>query len=71
MSWWKRKKCPLCKSVVKPKHKLSEVRLETADGTLELEVCPKCAYILDKTADVLLGKTRDTKASDKKSGGEE
>lgn len=59
MSWWKRKKCPLCKSVIKPKHKLSEVRLETADGPLELEVCPKCAYILDKSADVLLGKPRD------------
>lgn len=59
MSWWKRKKCPLCKSVVKPKHKLSEVRLETADGPLELEVCPKCAYILDKTADILMEKPRD------------
>ena len=59
MSWWKRKKCPLCKSVVKPKHKLSEVRLETADGPLELEVCTKCAYILDKSADILLGKPRD------------
>jgi ribosome-binding protein aMBF1 (putative translation factor) len=59
LAWWKRKKCPLCKSVIKPKHKVSEVRIDTADGPLELEVCPKCAYILDKTADILMEKPRD------------
>lgn len=58
MSWWKRKKCPLCKSVIKKNMKLSEVRIDTADGILELEVCPKCAYVIDKSADLLLDKPR-------------
>ncbi len=58
MSWWKRKKCPLCKTVIKKKHKTAEFRIETADGLLELEVCGKCAYVMDKSADVLLGKDR-------------
>ena len=58
MSWWKRKKCPLCKTVLKKKHKIAEFRVETADGTLELEVCGKCAYVMDKSADILLAKDR-------------
>lgn len=61
MSWWKRKKCPLCKGVIKKKMKLAEVRVDTADGLLELEgVCPKCAYIIDKSADILMDKPRHT-----------
>lgn len=59
MSWWKRKKCPLCKTVIKKKMKVSEVRIETAEGILELEVCPKCAYVIDKSADILLDKPRN------------
>lgn len=59
MSWWKRKKCPLCKTVIKKNMKMSEVRIETAEGILELEVCPKCAYVIDKSADILLGKPRN------------
>ena len=58
MSWWKRKKCPLCKTVIKKKHKSAEFRIDTAEGLLELEVCGKCAHIMDKSADVLLSKDR-------------
>lgn len=58
MSWWKRKKCPLCKTVIKKKHKTAEFRIETADGLLELEVCGKCAHVMDKSADILLAKDR-------------
>jgi len=59
MSWWKRKKCPLCKTVIKKKMVMAEVRIQTADGLLELDVCPKCAHIIDKSADVLMGKQRN------------
>lgn len=58
MSWWKRKKCPLCKSVLKKKHKTAEFRIDTAEGVLELEVCMGCATIMDHSADILMGKPR-------------
>lgn len=59
MSWWKRKKCPLCKTVFKKKHKTAEFRIDTADGPLELTVCMGCATIMDKSADILMGKSRE------------
>lgn len=49
----KRKKCKLCRKVIKAKHNVHEVRVATGEGTLELEVCAGCAFVLDKSADVL------------------
>lgn len=56
MSMFSRPKCPLCGEKVHKSYKMSELRLETADGMLELSVCPKCAYIMDKSADLLAKK---------------
>ena len=54
MSWFKRKKCPLCKSVIKPKHKTWTFEVETAEGVLTFhDVCPKCTYIMEKSHDIL------------------
>ena len=59
MSWWKRKKCGTCKTVLKPKNGIHELRLNTADGTIELEVCGDCARFWDMSAEVLLKRGRD------------
>lgn len=53
MSWWKRKKCPLCKTVLKKKHKTGKLCLETAEGPLELEICMGCATVLDHSSQIL------------------
>lgn len=53
MTWWKRKKCATCRSVLKAKKGIHELRLNTADGLHEVEVCGRCATILDKSAEVL------------------
>jgi hypothetical protein len=54
VSFWKRRKCPLCKSVIKPKHKTMTFHIDTADGVLELhDVCPKCTYVMEQSADIL------------------
>jgi C4-type Zn-finger protein len=54
MSFWKRKKCPLCKSVIKPKYKTMTFQIDTADGVLEIhDVCPKCTYVMEQSANVL------------------
>ena len=53
MSWWKRKKCPLCKTVLKKKHKTGKLCLETAEGPLELEICMGCSTVLDHSSQIL------------------
>ena len=54
MTFWKRKKCPLCKSVIKPKHKTMTFQIDTAEGVLKLhDVCPKCTYVMEQSANVL------------------
>lgn len=53
MSWWKRKKCRTCKKVLKKKKPVHELRLQTADGLLEIEICDTCAQIWDASAEVL------------------
>jgi RNase P subunit RPR2 len=58
VTWWKRKKCPLCKKVLKPKNETADVRLDTLDGPLELNICMNCSTILDKSAEILNGKRR-------------
>lgn len=54
MTFWKRKKCPLCKSVIKPKYKTTTFQIDTAEGVLEIhDVCPKCTYVMEQSANVL------------------
>lgn len=54
MSWWKRRKCATCKKVLKPKKQpVHELRVGTADGIIELEVCDACSIFFDKTAEVI------------------
>jgi DNA/RNA endonuclease YhcR with UshA esterase domain len=50
----KRKKCATCKNVLKEQTGIHELRINTADGTMDLEICSECADFLDKSADVLL-----------------
>jgi len=59
MTWWKRRKCSTCKKVLKPKHAVHELRLETADGLIDLEICGDCARFWDKSAEVLTQKGID------------
>lgn len=55
MSWWKRRKCATCNKVLKPKKQpVHELRVGTADGIVELEVCEQCANFFDKSAEVLV-----------------
>lgn len=60
MSWWKRKKCATCKQVLKPKHGIHELRLNTADGVVDMEVCGECTRFWDTSAEILnRGKKND------------
>lgn len=54
MSWWRsKKKCAVCETKYKKNAVFHELRLQTADGVLELEICESCADFFDKSADVL------------------
>ena len=68
VSWWKRKKCPLCKTVLKKKNGIAELRLDTADGPIEMEICMGCSTVLDKSAEMLNGsrRTKEKKSEDTK-----
>jgi hypothetical protein len=50
----KRKKCATCKNVLKEQTGIHELRINTAEGATNLEICSECADFLDKSADVLL-----------------
>lgn len=57
---WK-KKCPVCTDKYPKKATFHELRLETADGTVTLEICEKCADFFDKSADVIMkGRSDET-----------
>ncbi len=55
---WK-KKCPICMDKYSKKAVFHELRLETADGTVSLEICEKCADFFDKSADVIMKGRKD------------
>jgi hypothetical protein len=50
---WKRKKCATCKAVLKENNGIHELRINTAEGIVDLEICGDCADFWDKSADVL------------------
>lgn len=64
MTWWKRRKCATCKKVLKAKHPIHEIRIEAADGNIELEVCEDCARFWDKSAEVLSSGRKKKKRRD-------
>lgn len=51
---WKKKTCPVCEDKYPKAARFHELRLETLDGTHELEICEKCADFLDESADVIM-----------------
>lgn len=67
MTWWKRKKCPLCKTVLKKKNGIAELRLDTADGPIGMEICMGCSTVLDKSAELLNGRRRTKEEESKNS----
>lgn len=64
MSWWKRKKCTSCKKVLKLKNGIHELRLNTADGVVDLEICGECARFFDMSADVLSKRSKKDDSDD-------
>lgn len=59
MSWWKSsKKCPVCTKKYKKNVPFHELRVQAADGLIELEICVSCADFFDKSADVLTEKRK-------------
>lgn len=53
MSWWKRKKCGICKKVLKKNKKTSNLEMQTADGPVQYEVCEDCSKFFDALTEVL------------------
>ena len=58
MSWWKRGRCQACNTKFKKGEHKAELRLQTGEGLTTLEVCQRCADILDASADILRQKKR-------------
>lgn len=54
MSWWKNKKCKTCRKKIVGES--AELRVDTANGIMVLEVCDECADFFDKSADILRNK---------------
>lgn len=61
MMFWKRKKCVTCSTTLTEKSGIHELRIDTADGIVDLEICSTCADFWDKSADVLQGRGKGNK----------
>ncbi len=58
---WKKKTCPVCGDKYPKTARFHELRLETLDGVIELEICEKCADFLDESADIIMkGRSDET-----------
>lgn len=53
MSWWKNKKCSICKKKLNKTVEAPIIRLQTLDGVVELEICNECADFYEASAEVL------------------
>lgn len=54
------KKCQSCHDKYPKSTAFHELRLNTADGILNLEICEKCADFFDKSAEVIMkGRRQD------------
>ncbi len=55
MTWFSRSKtCALCEYKYPKSEPFHEMRINTDDGAVSLEICEKCADFFDKSADVIM-----------------
>ena len=61
MTWFSRNKtCAVCEDKYLKSVPFHEMRLNTDDGPVSLEICEKCADFFDKSAEVIMkGKRQD------------
>ena len=61
MIWFNRNKnCAICEDKYLKSVPFHEMRLNTDDGPVSLEICEKCADFFDKSAEVIMkGKRQD------------
>ena len=56
----RKKKCPVCEHKYPSRTNFHEMRVNTADGVVSLEICEKCADFFDKSAEVIMkGRKQD------------
>lgn len=53
------KKCKGCKGRLKKGEVFSELRVDTAEGLLTMDICPRCADFWDGSAEVLNKRRED------------
>lgn len=53
MSWWKNKKCKLCKKKLPKVKDSAKMQLETADGTHTIEICDECEEFWNLSEEIL------------------
>lgn len=54
---WKKAKCKVCSAALPADPAI--LRVDTADGITELEVCNDCADFFEKSAEVLMKRNRE------------
>jgi hypothetical protein len=61
MSWFNRNKtCAICEEKYLKIEPFHEMRLDTDDGPVSLEICENCADFFDKSAEVIMkGRQQD------------
>lgn len=60
MAWWKVRKCKLCKTKLPKIGDVASVRIDTADGLYEIEICDSCADFFDDSADIMRKKENES-----------
>lgn len=55
LSRLKRKKCAICKGVIKPKHKVNQMNINSNHGMITIDICNKCGDFWDENADIIKG----------------
>ena len=56
----KKRTCPLCEDKFPTTETFHELRMSTADGVLELEICNRCSLLFDKFANARSGRKDET-----------
>lgn len=60
MIWFNRNKtCSVCEDKYLKSVPFHELRVNTADGPVSLEICDKCADFFDKSAEVIMKGRKD------------
>ena len=65
-----RKKCPACDTRLEPNESMHEIRLETSEGILPMEVCGFCADFFDGSADIMVRRRSERLEKSKEKDGE-